>query len=151
MLVGILDTIRNRVLNFALEMEALDLKLDEEPPSARSKGETAAQITQTFNQTIYGPVSNVGTAGSIAQTMILAPGDLEALKDQLRESGLSETDLNELENAIKADEAQPKRSGNKFGEKVTKWLGDTFKKVVNGLIKASPELIMKALENYYGV
>jgi hypothetical protein len=53
-----------QVLSFALEMETLDVKFEEETPSEELKKETAAQIAQTFHQTIYGPVSNVGTAGT---------------------------------------------------------------------------------------
>jgi hypothetical protein len=83
-LVGLLDTIRNRVLTFALEMKTLDLKLEEEVSSAGSNKATNAQITQIFHQTIHGPVSNVGTAGSISQTMIDNRGDLAALKARLR-------------------------------------------------------------------
>ena len=60
-LTGVLDTIRNRVLSFALEMETLDLKLEGEVSPEGSSKATNAQITQTFHQTIYGPVSNVGT------------------------------------------------------------------------------------------
>jgi hypothetical protein len=61
--VGVLSTIRNRVLSFALEMEQLNLGSDEETSSEESKRATTAQITQTFHQTITGPVSNVATAG----------------------------------------------------------------------------------------
>ncbi len=146
-LAGLLDTIRNRVLSFALELETLGPKIEEETPSEESKRETAAQITQTFNQTIYGPVSNVGTAGSISQTMTVAPGDFEALKTRLEEKGLPEADLNQLEKAIKADEGQPKPSKNRFGENVGKWVGDMSKKVASELIMAS----IKLLENYYGI
>jgi hypothetical protein len=147
MLVGLLDTIRNRVLSFALEMETLDLKLKEETPSEELKKETTAQITQTFHQTIIGPVSNVGTADSISQTMTVASGDLESLKARLGEKGLSEPDLNQLEKAIKADEGQPKSSENRFGENVGKWLG-------NMANKAAPELtvaLIKGLEKHFGI
>jgi hypothetical protein len=57
---------------------------DHKGPSKESKETQTAQITQTFHQTIYGPVSNVATADSISQTMIVAPGDLESLKARLR-------------------------------------------------------------------
>jgi hypothetical protein len=155
LLVGLLDTIRNRVLSFALEMETLDLKLEEEVSSEESKKATNAQITQTFHQTIYGPVSNVGTAGSISQTMIVNRGDLTGLKTRLRETGLPESDLEELEKAIKADEAEPKPAEHHFGKSVAKWLGDTVKKAATGALKIGTDVVAtvatKALHDYYGI
>jgi hypothetical protein len=152
-LVGILDTIRNRVLNFALEIEGI-LGPDDEVPSQESKETKAAQITQTFHQTIYGPVSNVGTADSISQTLIVTPGDLEGLKARLREKGLPEPDLQELEKAIKADEAEPKPTEH-LGKNVANWLGNTVKKAGSGALKLGTDLVAtvatKALKDYYGI
>jgi hypothetical protein len=50
--VGLLDTIRNRVLEFTIEIGTLDLKLENGVLSEESKKATGAQITQTFHQTI---------------------------------------------------------------------------------------------------
>jgi AbiTii len=61
-LTGLLDTVRNRLLSFVLEMKTLDLDLEDESLSGASNKVIGAQITQTFHQTIFGPVSNVGTA-----------------------------------------------------------------------------------------
>jgi hypothetical protein len=153
-LVGILDTIRNRVLNFVLEIESI-LGPNDKVPSKESKETKAAKITQTFHQTIYGPVSNVGSADSISQTMIVAPGDLEGLKARLREKGLPEPDLQELEKAIKADEAELKPTEQHFGKKVANWLGDTVKKAGSGALKLGTDLVAtvatKALKDYYGI
>jgi hypothetical protein len=153
--VGLLDSIRNRVLEFTIEIGTLDLKLENSVLSEESKKATSEQITQTFHQTIYGPVSNVGTAGSISQTMIVNRGDLTGLKDRLRETGLPELDLQELEKAVKADEAEPKPPEHHFGKNVAKWMGDTLKKTATGMIKVGTDVIAtvatKALKDYYGV
>lgn len=154
-LVGILDTIRNRVLTFTLEIGTLDLKLEAGVLSEESKKATRAQITQTFHQTIIGPVSNVGTAGSVFQTMTVTPQDLEGLKARLRETGLPESEIQELEKAIKADEGEPRPAGHHFGKSVAKWMGETVKKSATGLIKIGTDVIAsvatKALQDYYGV
>jgi AbiTii len=153
-LVGILDTIRNRVLSFVLEIESV-LGPGEEAPSKESKQTKAAQITQTFHQTIYGSVANVGTADSISQTMIVAAGDLEGLKTLLREKGFPEADLQELQKAIKADEAGPKPTKQHFGKNVANWFGETVKKAGTGALKLGMEVVAtqvtKLLKDYYGV
>jgi hypothetical protein len=152
-LVGVLDTIRNRVLNFVLEIESI-LGPDDAVPSKESKETKAAQITQTFHQTIYGSVANVGTADSISQTTNVTSGDLEGLKARLRESGLLDSELQDLERAIKADEMEPQPGKGHLGKNVSKWLGETFNKAATGAIKA-PELIAtvatKALKEFCGI
>jgi hypothetical protein len=79
--------------------------------------------------------------------MTVTPGNLEALKARLEEQGLPEADLNQLEKAIEADEAQPKPPEHKFGEKVGTWLGNLVKTAAPELISAS----IKALEKYYNI
>jgi len=156
-LVGILETIRNRVLSFVLEIVIMERRSgpDHKGPSKESKETQTAQITQTFHQIIYGPVSNVGTADSVSQTMIVAPGDLEGLRTRLRESGLPNSELQDLERAIKADETEPQPGKGHFGKNVSKWLGETFNKAATGAIKVAPELIAtvatKALKEFCGI
>jgi hypothetical protein len=154
-LAGVLETIRNRVLNFVLEIVILERRPDDAVLSKESKETQTAQITQTFHQTIFGPVSNVGTTASISQTMVVAPGDLEGLKARLREKGLPEPELQELEKAIKADEAEPKPTEQHLGKNVANWLGDTVKKAGSGALKLGTDLVAtvatKALKDYYGI
>jgi hypothetical protein len=136
-------------------MGALDLGIEEGASSGGLKKEHSAQINQTFHQTIYGPVSNVGTAGTISQNMIDNRGSLTVLKDRLRDAGIPESDLQELEKAIKADEVEPQPAGHRFGKSVAKWIGETVKKSAMGLIKIGTDVVAsvatKALQDYYGV
>jgi hypothetical protein len=87
--------------------------------------------------------------------MIVGRGDLATLKDRLRETGLPESDIHELERAVKADEAEPKPTDHHLGKNVGKWIGDTFKKAATGAIKVGTDVIAtvvkKYLEDYYGV
>ena len=146
---AILDTIRNRVLSFALDLEKLDLGPDEEAPPQVVKTE----INQVFHQTIYGgSISNAATVASVSQTTVNVQRNLEALKDQLREVGVPETDLHDLEKAVQADEQEPKPQSGHFGKNVASWLGNLVKKAATGAIKAAPDLIAttaaKALKEF---
>jgi hypothetical protein len=88
--------------------------------------------------------------------MIDNRGSLTVLNERLRETGLPESDIQELQRAIKADEGEPKPSDHHhFGENVGKWMGDTLKKAATGAIKVGTDVIAtvatKALKDYYGV
>lgn len=149
--VAILDTVRNRVLEFALELEKVDLGADEAMPQSATK----AEISQIFHQTIYGPVSNVGTAENISQTMFVHKGDWEGLKAGIQEIGIPESDVEDLERAIEADKKGSNREKGHFGKNVAKWLGEMTRKAATGVGKAAPDVIAtiatKVLKDYYGI
>jgi hypothetical protein len=80
---------------------------------------------------------------------------LKGLKARLREKGLPEPDLQELEKAVKADEAEPKPAEQRLGKNVADWLGDMVKKAGSGALKIGTDVIAtvatKALKDYYGI
>jgi hypothetical protein len=149
--VGIVDTVRNRVLDFALELEKLDIG----PGEAIPQPETKAEISQIFHQTIYGPVSNVGTAETISQTMVVPSGDLERLKSRVREIGIPDPDVQDLEKAIDADKKASKPEKGHFGNNVGRWLGEMMSKAATGAVKAAPEaiatVVTRVLKDYHGI
>jgi hypothetical protein len=85
----------------------------------------------------------------------VASGDLEGLKARLREKGFPEPDLQELEKAIKADEAGAKPTEYHFGKNVANCLGDMVKKAGSGALKLGTDVVAtvatKALKDYYGI
>jgi AbiTii len=150
--VGILSTIRNRILNFALEIEASYPDAGEAAP-----GETPVPkefVTQTFNQTFLGPVANVASGHGIEQTgtINIQQGDFRTLAAFLKEQGVGEADVNDLEVAIKGD---PEPTEKKFGKKVSTWMGKMVQKSAEGAWKVTTtvgaNLLTKALEKYYGM
>jgi len=66
-LVAVLDAVRNRVLTFALDIEALNPDAGEAEPNTRPIPET--QVQQVVHNTFNGPVQNVatGNSGSVFQ------------------------------------------------------------------------------------
>jgi hypothetical protein len=61
-LIGVLDEIRNKILNFALEMESVNSEMGETALSSSSSSSSSAErITQIFHTNIYGNGHNIAT------------------------------------------------------------------------------------------
>jgi hypothetical protein len=149
-IVHILDTIRNRLLSFILELEELypAIAESEDAISHIPKEQTNA-VFQTF---VLGNavVSNDASYHHVEQNITV--NDLSALSDFMKSIGLSNSDIKELEEAIEEDGAIAEKG--RFGAKVSSWLGKMMTKAAGGAWKVAldvaPKLIIKALFKYYG-
>ena len=153
-IVGILDTVRTRVLNFVLAIEA-------EAPSAgeASIGELSIpeeKVAQVFQTHIYGDVGNIAQSSSeFTQISVsgVVEGDFESLKSYLLRQGLSGNDVEELHQAIEEDskEGDPE----KIGPSISSWLGKMILKASEGGLKfgsaVAAQLLTSALMNYLGL
>ncbi len=150
--VGILDTVRNRVLNFALEIEEENADagdvISTSPPMSQSK------VQQIFKTTIHGNVGNIASGSqhfSQSSAMEIERGNFEQLAEFLKTLGLENKDIKELNAAVKADGEPEKKT---FGRKVADWLGQTISKSAQGLLKVgcdvAPKVIVAALHRFYG-
>ena len=116
-LVELLNTVRNRILDFALAVW-------KEHPNAGETGSNAREsfnsdkITQIFNTTVHGGTANlVGTANNSPVAFNIISNDFESVRRALQNNGVSEQDITDLERALAAD--KPPRSPGKFGPKVS--------------------------------
>lgn len=151
---GLVDTVRNRVLSFVLEIESQSPSAGEaspeEPPIPQEK---VNQIYQTY---ILGNVSNVSTGGfNVSQIFIdkVVQNDLDSLFDYFRILQVEEEDLKELRSAIEKD---PKPADqNSLGKNVSTWLGKMVSKAAAGVWRVSStvatEVLSKAILKYYGI
>lgn len=150
---GILDTVRNRVLNFAIELESSKV-MDSQVEGLADEG-SSTKIQNIFHTTILGDVNNlaVGTAEIKQVSVHVKRADLESLRSFLCQFGFDEGDLTSLEEALKEDD-QPK-SGSKLGPKVSNWIGKAVAKAGQGLLQLSistaGNVLGKAINSYYGI
>lgn len=110
-IVGILDTVRTRILNFVLEIEADAPDAGEAAPGMHPVSQE--RINQVFHTEIYGNVGNVATGSTgVSQTNVVgvAQGDFNSLRTYLSSLGLDDEDLGELEKAT-SDDQQSRKSG----------------------------------------
>jgi hypothetical protein len=151
--LGIVDTIRNKVLEFSL-------RLEKEAPSAGESngtdGEVSNAVSHLYQTVIYGNVvGNVATGGTISQsaTSVVVPqGNTEELRRILTEWGVPEADITELEVAL-TDDPPAKSLGEK--PKTAAWLSKVFLKTISGSLQlaggVSVNLIAQIIGQFLGL
>lgn len=150
-LVGIVDTVRNRILSLALKLE------EELPDGGSGAAAAAAQVSQAFTTIVLGGVSNINTSGgSSVTTSTVVQGDVRSLRAFLLASGVPSDDIGQLEKAISSDrEGHPGAQPPAIGSKVEEWLATVTKKVASGgweIAKGlSVDLVIKAIRMYCGL
>lgn len=153
-IVALLDTVRNRILSFVLEIESEAPDAGEALPNTKPIPDE--KINQVFNTIIQGNVTNLA-AGSqtITQTtqITVIQNDLESLRQFLKSIGITEPDLKELDEAVHED-AKSKEESN-LGHRVKGWLVRMIAKsgssVWNITTSVATSLLTKALSKYYGL
>jgi hypothetical protein len=128
-LVEVLDAVRNRTLNMALQIKD---ELGTSYTDLRRIQPTEAAKIQSIVFNNLGGSANVAFGGSVDASMqgqtVIAVGDRQALDRVLTSAGLSSEDVGSLTSAIEAD-------GSKFGVRVGEWIKDKASKVIAGGMK----------------
>ena len=149
---GILDQVRNRLLDFLLELEHINPEVVNSEDAIRAVDRNSAQ--NVVMATIYGGQNTIATGTDFAQntTNNVSPGNIQSLLSSLRSTGIDNDLLNELETAIAKD--GDRKEQKKFGEHVTAWIGKAMARAMTETRKvatsAAPRIIQEALFQYYG-
>jgi len=151
---GMIDTIRNRVLSFVLEIEAQAPNAGEASPEETPVPKE--KVNQIYQTNILGNVGNVSTGGiNVSQVSFVevTQNDIGSLLNFLRTLKVDADDLKELKSAILKDD-KPKDQ-NSLGKNVSSWLGKMVSKAASGVWKVSTsvaaEVLSKAILKYYGI
>ena len=149
---GILDQVRNRLLDFLLELEHTNPEVVNSEDAIRAVGNDSTQ--NIFMTTTYGGQNTVATGTDFAQniTSNVSPGNIQSLVSRLRSTGIDSDLLNELETAVAKDGERQQQNG--FGEHVTSWMGKAMGKAMDGTWKivtsTVPRILQETLFRYYG-
>jgi hypothetical protein len=153
---GILKAIRDKVLQYSIEIEKIDPRAGEALPGEQPV--SAEGLQHVFQQTvIHGSNNIVSTAGRDGTQAIgaIAPGDLTALLAELRRLGIADEDQRELQRALAAESNVGKSNGGTFGPRVRDWLGKMAEKAGRGSwqigSQVGVQVLAKLLINYYGL
>lgn len=116
-LLGVIDTVRSKAMEFALELQASFPDAGSvNGPSVATNTAVAPLVFNTTNN-IYGHGANIATGSDIAQKSVIK-GNLEEFERQVKALGLSDTDAAEFAKAIAEEQAVDKQRGKAFLEKV---------------------------------
>lgn len=150
---GILDAVRNTVLEWALKLEEEGILGEGLSFSAQEKEKAQANPNISIQQ-FQGILGNVAYS-SITQDlkMSIQKNNFGSLSEFLKTKGVSEEDISELEKAIK-DDPKPE-SPKSFGEKVSDWIGKMISKAASGAwdigVRVAGSLLANAISAYYGL
>lgn len=149
-LVDLLDSIRTRVLNFALEIEAEDPEAGE---AAAGEGPVdQSKVTQIFNTTISGGGNQVAIGGRTAKvTGGIRPGDLEALIEALRKTEAPAEDVDALYEVLGDTEALDAGEGETLPMPVQSWLERVKAKLQDAGADATVLTLRQLLGSFFGL
>ncbi|MEV4620217.1 hypothetical protein AB0J74_16110 [Asanoa sp. NPDC049573] len=143
--VGVLDAVRNRILDLALELERVAPEAGQGDATASAR-EKAAAVANTFN--FYG-TSNVAVGSTdFEQSVNVERGDERSLFEALRALGVMDSAISELRAALAADRSEagtaPQREP---GSRVRGWLAQASTQFGSG---AAANLVAEAVKAFFG-
>lgn len=151
--VRLVDSVKTRVLGFAIDLEreapnAGDMPIGSRPLLSSEK------MTQIFNTNITGNVGNIANSSeNFSQTATIQPGNWDSLEQRLISLGLRSADLDgmraELEVAASSQEQQKKTAV------AAGWISRLMTKAIAGAsgvgIEVAATGIAKAISEYFGI
>jgi hypothetical protein len=151
--VEIVNAVRNRILDFALAVW-------KEAPNAGEIGSNTSitleekRVTQIFNTTVYGGSANlVGSSNASSIEFNIGTKDFSALEQILRENGVAQADLSELQAALESEPIPA--TPEKLGPKVSSWIAKMMGKAADGGwnigLSAAGNLLSQVIAKYYGL
>jgi len=153
---SLIEAIKNRILNFVLEIEKEAPSAGEDSPKTQKI--SPERVSQVFNTTIYGNVGNISEASqNVKQTATInvLQNDLSSLKAYLSSVGIPKSEIQKLEVAIQKDSAEKVSKTQKLGNKVFAWTKSISLQIKDKAIPilqgVSVNLITRAILKYYGI
>ncbi len=141
----ILEQVRNRLFDFLLDLQ------NNSQTSGENSGVEA--VGRLVNYHIYGDHNVIATGEQVSQQVnIVHKDDAASLLSYLREHGVEEDDLEEIRDAVASE---PEAQSDNYGPRVRAWLGNMVTKAATGAweagVEAAPRMLMKALNDFYGI
>lgn len=141
-IAGVLDTIRTRVLNMALEIREEIGESDADLKKVKADPAEAAKVNHIVVNQIYGGTVYMGGSGmQNINVQNIAVGNWQDLRKALLTLKVDEGEIGELSNAIQQD-------GKTMGERVKGWIGRNATKVFDHGLQVGTSVGTTLLTNY---
>lgn len=150
-IAGVVDTVRTRILQFALEIQRETGNSETETVPETVLVEHAVQtIIYAENNIMY---SKIGDHAQFGGQRLVIEGDFNSLSNRLSEIGVDPEQVDELRTAIEEDASDGAEKG--FGTRVNRWLLKATKFVAKEGAKSASEIAGKAITtavlSYFGL
>lgn len=148
MLEGIVDNVKNKLLDFILELEESEILTESE----KVKPGAMEQARNLFNINISGNNNVVAGGENVTQNIMkVKENDIDSLCEYFKQNNIPQEDIIEIKEAIKSD---GDLSNKTFGTKVNEWMGKMISKSASGLwsmaLHTAPVILTEGLKLYYG-
>lgn len=150
----ITQAVRARVLELTLELEkrlpeAAEVTLQN---AIEKTSESAAKVTQIFNQTVYGNVTHVTATDNAQVSLAITAGDNTSMIRELVKAGLPEQAAKEITEIVASE--KPASANRPLGRKALDWIKANSPKAASGAWKVgssvATSLLKEAALRYYG-
>lgn len=152
----IVQTVRARILELTIELEkrvpeTVEITLQQVISSKMP--ETAATVTQIFNQTVYGNVTHVTATDGAQVTLAITAGNTVSMVSELAKAGLPDEAAKEITSIVAAE--GPPTADRTLGPKALGWIKKNAPKAASGAWKigsaVATDLLKEAALKYYGL
>ncbi len=148
--VQTLTSVRTKLLDFLLK---LNDELGDQDVKPFVKGEGKEKVASIFHSSVFGDNTTIIVGNNNTQTVTnITQGNFEALEKLLKEKGVSDNDIQELQKVIEIDE--PNVEKKEFGPKVKAWITGMLNKAMDGSWKiglgAAGNVLAEGIKMYYG-
>lgn len=159
-IVGLLDRVRGKVLDWSLELEQAGV-MGEGVSFTQQEVEKASGMTiqiDSFsgtlnNNTASGPNARVNSHSIDNSTNLVQQGDAASLAKALSDGGIATADAEAFASIVASE--KPEGPDSPFGAKAKAWIADNVPKALNGVWKAgigvATTLLTDAAKQYYGL
>lgn len=117
-LKGVLDVIRSKALEFALELQSADPEVGSVGGPTLASEPELANVVYNVTNNIYGDGVNIATGSNIKQKSRVTKGDADALRHEARALGLPEEAVEEFVQVVDEENALDKPKVRAFLERV---------------------------------
>lgn len=148
LIVGILDTVRTRLLDLALSLEQIH-------PDAGEFGAPPVDpqvLSNVFVTNIYGNATNLAIASPGAEQEVETPpaGDLDALLAYMEKLGIGGQELDELRDAVREDEQQGLSGDGVVGPSTRRWMAKVGQVATDAVSGGAGNLIAAGIQAFAG-
>jgi hypothetical protein len=115
--------------------------------------ESAATVTQIFNQTVYGNVTHVTATDGAQVTRAITAGDTVSMVSELARAGLPDDAAKEITDIVASE--KPQKADKPLGPKALEWIKKNAPNAASGAWKigsaVATDLLKEAALKYYGL